>query len=144
MIKTALFSIFIFWVNIMFSQDINLFYFNSQKEKISLEQNSLYDIESKPHLFFTDCRNCQDGIFLIEIYRFIDKEKHFYKSFTFFDSEITEGISINGMMDEVSSRFITTNGFSIEICFINKKDYLNIKNKNDCLAYRNYNFYYGD
>lgn len=115
-----------------------VFYKDSLDRKVNLTDESYYDIEQKPTMFFIEDNNIQPNrIYIVEIYRLISSEnnaqKHFYKSFSLTSSELSEGINLKGIFTEVTSPFIQTEGFIISVCKTEKKSYLNLNDKNQCL-----------
>lgn len=118
---------------------IAIYYKDNQDKRVNLENESYYDIEQKPTIFFIEDYNSQTkGIYIIEVYRIIPTEgkahNHFYKSFSLTTSELSNGFDLKGIFDEVTSPFIQTGGFIINVCKTNKTTYLKLKDKDQCLS----------
>lgn len=114
------------------SQDeLKLYYIDSQSQKVFLDVETFYDIEKKPTTFHIENIDSH-AIYIIELYRIIDLESHFYKSYTLSYSEIKSGFEAKGLFADVTSPFIVPSGIIIKICKTDKQHYLKLINRDQC------------
>ncbi len=131
-ILVLMLSVWLFNGCVAQSQDeIKLYYINSQDQKIFLDRKSFYDIEEKPVIYHIDNIDSQ-AIYIIELFRIIDLERHFYKSYSLSYSEIKSGFEVRGLFTDVTSPFIIPSGIIIKICKTDKQHYLKLKNREQC------------
>jgi len=118
------------------NQKFSVIYIQSDGEKILLSDEHVYDNEEKPYVFYIVDKFSENDIYIIELYRLIGEDEHFYKSFTFRAKEIGEGFNVEGVFSDVTSPFIVPYGFIIQICKTERSAYRELKSYNDCQSWR--------
>ncbi|MCK6612465.1 MAG: hypothetical protein L6Q78_15670 [Bacteroidia bacterium] len=119
------------------AQNIKLYYLTAQKEKVYLTQDSDYDTENKPSLFFLD-KPDKKSIYIVEVYRIIHSQEHFYKSWSMTDAELEGGFNTSALFSDVTSPFIHPSAILIKICRTSQQNYLKLKQREDCALYQEF------
>jgi len=114
------------------AQVINIYYIDNQGSKVVLEKETFYDVEEKPTVFYIQDKDEKKGIYIIEVYRFIGSERHFYKSFTLSGPDISNGFNLEGIFTDITSPFINSSGFVLKVCRTDKQHYLRLKKRDEC------------
>ncbi len=121
-------------------------------EKVVLEEESYYDIESKPMIYEVKDDNKQEGmIYLVELYRLLSKydepedlEMHFYRSFSIIPSKDDLDIPLEGIFHDFNSSFFVPQGFVIKVCKVRKERYLSLRQRSSCEENVKYTILSGD
>jgi hypothetical protein len=117
---------------------VQLFYFDYGHNKIFLKNTTPYDLENKPKILFIKKNSVGEKIYIIDVYRKISSERHYYRSYIVSQSNLAEGINIAGAFEDNTTPFITVNAVVISICETDKENYLKLKNIDDCFFIQEY------
>lgn len=113
-------------------QSFGIYYIGEQDGKVLLENETFYDVEEKPTVFYIQKEGVDKGIYIVEVYRIIDSERHFYKSFILNESNMEKGFDVTGIFTDITSPFINTSGFVLTVCRTDKQHYPKLKRKDEC------------